>query len=131
MASANVEQMRRGYEAFNRGDFEQVVALVDPEVGARERADSPDPREFHGRTQMLEALESLKEEFDDYRMEPVEFVEGEDYLIVVVRQSGRGRLSGIPVAGDLAHLWRLRNGRAISLRAFSTKQEALEATEAG
>jgi ketosteroid isomerase-like protein len=130
MASTNVEQMRRGYEAFNRGDFEQVVAQVDPEVGARERADSPDPREFHGRTQMLEALEALKEEFDDYRMEPVEFIEEEDYLIVVIRQSGRGRLSGVPVEGDLAHLWRLRDGRAVSLRAFSTKQEALEAAEA-
>jgi ketosteroid isomerase-like protein len=130
MASANVEQLRRGYEAFNRGDFEQVIARVDPEVAARERAESPDPREFHGRTQMLEALEALKEEFDDYRMEPVEFIEEEDYLIVVIRQSGRGRLSGVPVEGDLAHLWRLRDGRAVSLRAFSTKQEALEAAEA-
>jgi uncharacterized protein len=131
MASANVEQMRRGYEAFNRGDYEQVLTLVDPDVGARERTESPDPREFHGRAQMLDALKSLREEFDDYRMEPVEFLEGDNYLIVIIRQSGRGRLSGVPVEGDLAHLWRLRDGRGVSLRAFSTKEEALEAAEAG
>jgi ketosteroid isomerase-like protein len=54
-------------------------------------------------------------------------VELGESLVVVVAIAGRGRAGGAPVETTIAQLWTLRNGRAVSLRDYPTKQEALEA----
>ncbi len=131
-ADAAIARLRRGYEAFNRGDLDAVLNDLDPGIEVRERPDSPDPRHASGREEAIAAFKSLQEDFVEYRFEPREFhVEGE-HLIVVARQSGRGRLSGVPVEGDIVHAWRVVDDDRVSgLLAFSTLDEALEAVRAG
>ncbi|MEX2196375.1 MAG: nuclear transport factor 2 family protein [Thermoleophilaceae bacterium] len=119
--------LRRGYDAFNRGDFDAVMENLDPAIEVQERADAPDPRHASGREQVIAAFRSLHEEFEDYRFEEREFrVEG-DHVIAVMRQSGRGRISGVPVEGDIVHAWRTDGRRLTGLQAFSTLDEALAA----
>jgi ketosteroid isomerase-like protein len=127
-ADTVIARVRRGYESFNRGDFEDVFEQLDPGIEVRERSDSPDPRHASGREEAMAAFRSLREEFDDYRFEPREFhVEG-DHLVVVARQSAVGRLSGVPVEGDIVHAWQVVDDDRVSgLRAFSTLEEALAA----
>src|SRR5918996_86042 len=75
-------------------------------------------------------LEAVLEDFDDYHFEPHEFhVEG-DHIVVVARQSATGRLSGVPVEGEIVHAWLIEEDRVAGLRAFSTLEEALEAIRA-
>ena len=125
-----IARLRRGYESFNRGDLEAVFDDLDPDIDIAERPDSPDPRRATGREQALAAFRSLREDFDDYRFEPREFhVEG-DHVIAVARQSATGRLSGVPVEGDIVHAWRISGDRVAGLRAFSTLEEALDAIRA-
>jgi ketosteroid isomerase-like protein len=125
-----IARLRRGYESFNRGDLEAVLEELDPEIDIEERADSPDPRRASGRDQALAAFRSLREDFDDYHFEPHEFhVEG-DHIVVVARQSATGRLSGVPVEGEIVHAWLIEDDRVAGLRAFSTLEEALEAIRA-
>ena len=125
-----IERLRRGYDAFNRGDLEAVLDELDPDIDIAERAEAPDPRTAKGREQALVAFGSLREDFDDYHFEPREFhVEGE-HVIVVARQSATGRLSGVPVEGEIVHAWHVSGDRATGLRAFSTLDEALDAIRA-
>jgi ketosteroid isomerase-like protein len=42
VATANVDALRAGYEALNRGDLSAVLALLDPEIEWHEPAPSPD-----------------------------------------------------------------------------------------
>jgi ketosteroid isomerase-like protein len=51
----------------------------------------------------------------------------DDKVVVVVSMTGRGRGSDVPVEGRFVQVWTLRDGKAVSLRDYATKAEALEA----
>ena len=86
MADADLEALRRGYEAWNRGDLSAVLALVDPDIEWRPGEDAPESGERPGRDGFQEFIESWTESFDGLRIEPVEFVEIGDDVVTVVRQ---------------------------------------------
>jgi ketosteroid isomerase-like protein len=56
-----------------------------------------------------------------------EFIDLDDYVVVVGRVRGQGRTSGVEVGDDEAWLWRFRDGHAVEYRKCGTKQRALEA----
>jgi ketosteroid isomerase-like protein len=47
--------------------------------------------------------------------------------VVVIRLSARGGESGVPVAQELAVVWRFEDGRAIEARSYTSREEALGA----
>ena len=62
-------------------------------------------------------------------MTPEEFIDaGSDQVLVFSREGGRGRGSGAEVVTQpTAHLWTIRNGKAIRLRSYWERSEALKA----
>jgi ketosteroid isomerase-like protein len=82
---------------------------------------------YSGRDAFIANLAKLEESFDELRLEPLEFLDLGDQIIVVVSLSGRGRGSEVPAQMTFVQLWSLRDGKAVSLRDFATKAEALEA----
>jgi ketosteroid isomerase-like protein len=48
MSRENVELLRLGYEAFNRGDFEGWLGALDPDVELDERYIAPDAAVYRG-----------------------------------------------------------------------------------
>jgi ketosteroid isomerase-like protein len=52
----------------------------------------------------------LLEPFEDVGVEPEEFIETKDQVMVVVHVSGRGRGSGLPIDTTFAHLLTVRGG---------------------
>jgi ketosteroid isomerase-like protein len=66
--------------------------------------------------------------FDDFRAEAVDLIEaGEDKVIVVVRISGRAKLSGVETDLTYAELWKFRDGKVAWGRQYWTRDQALEA----
>jgi ketosteroid isomerase-like protein len=63
--------------------------------------------------------------FEEFRVEPERAVERGDKLIAVVRQSGRGRSSGVEVDARLAHVWTVEDGRAVRFEAVPDPEAAL------
>jgi ketosteroid isomerase-like protein len=54
-------------------------------------------------------------------------IETSDHIVAIVRISGRGKGSGAPVAGGHdAHVWTMRNGKAIKFRWYQGTAEAFE-----
>jgi len=129
MSDTNVDRIRSGYQALCRGDFEAIRALLDPSILLWDRPEVPDARSYHGFEGMLATMRDTNESFDDFRMEPEQFFEHGDKIVVVLSMVGRGRTSGVPVEERIAHLWTLRDGRAIELRAFTDPADALEAAD--
>ena len=115
----------RGVKAAT-AEFEH---LLHPDFGIDEAADVPDAENYTGREAFIENLEKLEDAFDELRIDPVEFVDLGDHLVVVVVMSGRGRGSGAPVNMTFAQLWSIQDGKAVSLRDFQTKTEAIQAAE--
>ena len=128
MSRENVEIVRRGYEAFARGgvDFE----LLDPEIewhGPPEFSELAGP--YHGHDGVRRYMEALNEVFEDYRMVPEDFIDaGPDQVLVFSREGGSGKGSGAAVqTHPTGHLWTLRDGKAVHMRSYWERAEALEA----
>jgi ketosteroid isomerase-like protein len=123
-----VEFLRDGYEALQRGDFETFTAL------SRERLHPHfefhlvwDGRVLRGLEGTLEWLSDTRETWDDYSQEIAEIADLGDDVLVVLRLSARGGESGVPVGQELAVLWTFSDGKAVLARSFTTKEEALDA----
>lgn len=125
MAEANVEALQRGYEALNRGDLSVVLELLHPDLEWHEPEPSPDAGTHTGRDSFERFFRSWIDSFDGFTVEPEQVVERNDKLIAVVHQSGRGRASGVQVDARLAHLWTVKDGRAVRWEAVANVDDAL------
>jgi uncharacterized protein len=125
VAEANVEALQRGYEALNRGDLSVVLELLDPEIEWHEPEPSPDAGTHAGRDSFERFFRSWIDSFDGFTVEPEQVLERDEKLIAVVHQSGRGRASGVQVDARLAHVWTVKDGRAIRWEAIANVDDAL------
>jgi ketosteroid isomerase-like protein len=131
MSAENVEVVRRGYELYAAGDLDGVAALFASE------AEMPDAGGLgitgtaagirRGGEGFLKAVEEAVEAFEDYRVEPEDFIEHGDAVLVPVRISGRGRASGAELEMELVHLWFVRDGTVIRGEVHRTLEEAFAA----
>ena len=101
--------------------------LIAPDFELEEAADLPDPEAYTGREAFIANMAKLEESFEELWMEPSEIVDLGEKVIVVVSMSGRGQGSSVPVEMTFAQLWSLRGGKAVSLRDYATRAEALAA----
>jgi len=125
MTNAHVDELQRGYEALNRGDLSVVLGLLDRDIEWHEPAPSPEAGIHRGRDSFERFFRGWIESFDDFRVEPEQVVERGETLIAVVRQSGKGRASGVEVEARLAHVWTVESGRAVRWEAVADADEAL------
>jgi hypothetical protein len=131
MSEENVETVRRGYELYAAGDIEGVAALF------AEEAELPDAGGLgvagtgagmrYGPEGFIRATEEVLDAFVDYSVEPENFIDAGDAVVVPVRISGRGRVSEAPMEVRLAHLWVLRDGMVLRGGVYRSAEEALEA----
>ena len=64
MSQENVEIVRRGFEAYGRGDFAAMLKNAHPEqITYREE---PDGSTFHGREGLMQAIAEWVEDFDEF-----------------------------------------------------------------
>jgi ketosteroid isomerase-like protein len=126
MSQENVEIVRRCGEAFDAGDYEAAFEALDPDI-AYDLSHFPDGRVYRGHDGVREAFRIWMGTWEDYRQERDEIVDAGDEVIVAVRESGRGKGSGLALERRTFGVWTLRDGRAVRIRFYSTMAEALEA----
>jgi uncharacterized protein len=129
MSRENVEQLRRGYEAFARGDVEAVLELLHPDVDWQPAiAPILGVDTVRGRDAVRRFFtQDLFEGFDEFRAEPLSFEDFGDIVLVTVRYTGRGESSGIEMDQTFATIYKLRDGKTVKMHDYSTRAEALEA----
>ena len=127
MSQQNVETVRLGYEALDRGDLDGALRFCDAQVECRLPEGGISSGTLRGRDSLRALFEGYLEAFDDYRAEPERFVEVGERVLVFVRISGRGRGSGLHFEDHPAHLWTIRAGKVVRLEVFPRGEGALEA----
>ena len=130
MSEENVDLVRDAYDAFNRGDWDAALAFAVPEIEWRLHGELEldVQRTVRGREALKEFWADFFDAWDDYTMEPVDFVEAPDgRLLATVHFSARGQGSSVPV--DLTYFWlyRLRHGAIAAVDIYLGRTEALEA----
>ena len=128
MFQDDAERLRRAYQAFNEGGVEAFLERLAPELQVRDRESSPDRAETrYGKQGIKQLFESYMEAFDALRLEPQEFIDAGDQILVTVQQWVRGKGSGAEVVGNVAHVWTMRGDTPFQLQIFRDKESALKA----
>ena len=128
MSQENTERLRVGYEALARGDMGPVLALFDPDLHVEDHDRTLEgPRISRGHDGFLTMFSSANEGFEDVRYAPERFDDLGDRVLVVVRRTGRGSVSGVSVDERQFHVFDFEGERVIGLRAFLEERQALEA----
>jgi ketosteroid isomerase-like protein len=129
MSQENVEIVRRGNAAFNRGDYEGFAASCDPEIEFRDQANAADaPETLNGTQALLSLLSEWQESFDDFRAEISDYIDAGDHVVCVTRWTGRGKASDAVVDVSQVDVYELREGKIVrATLAFPDKTTALEA----
>jgi ketosteroid isomerase-like protein len=129
MATKRVDLVRRGIDYFNQHGVPDLEGL-DPALEWWTPADLPDAGVRRGYEEVRDHLSSWFRSFDEFRVDPQEFVDGHDYVIVRLILTGRPKGSDAPVQqNDLVQLWRFNAETVVEVREYRTMQEAL--TEVG
>jgi ketosteroid isomerase-like protein len=127
MSTQNVETLRRAYGALGRGDVEGILELCDSQIECQLPEGGINAGTLRGRKSLRTLLEGYLDAFDEYRAEPERYLEAGDRVVVFLRISGRGRGSDLHFEQRPAHLWTIREGKAVRLEVFPRGAGALEA----
>jgi uncharacterized protein len=126
MSQQHVDALRRGFEAFQQGDWEAVLEDVHPDVEVHEPRELPDAQVLHGHAGLRAALERGQEMFDDLRIYAEEFIDAGDQVVIWYRVIGRGKGSGAEVEMDQAGVWTFRGGTVVRVDGYFDRAQALE-----
>jgi ketosteroid isomerase-like protein len=128
MTSENVQTVRRLYDLFE--DREVEVAFSDylaPDFEISLPETYPEGgRVFRGREGFARWLAMIDDVWAEWRYESHRYREADDAVVALVRIVARSA-SGLPHEQDVAHVWRLEQGRATAVRVFHDQTEGLEA----
>jgi ketosteroid isomerase-like protein len=121
------DRLRDAYRAFNEGGgVEAILERLSGDFQVRDRETSPDRETRFGREGIRELFASYMEAFDALALEPEEFIEAGDQIVVSLQQRVRGKGSGAEVMSRVAHVWTMQDGVALRLRIFGDKAKALK-----
>lgn len=125
MSSKGVEQLRAGYDAFARQDIPAVLAVFDEQIEWVVPDSLPFGGTYHGHDGVLQFFGQLPQHWQELSVEPEEFIDAGDTIVVLVHGTGTG--AGGRLEDHEVHLWRMRDDKAISFREFSDTARALQA----
>ena len=100
------------YEAFDEGGVEAILDRVAPDFELRDRDSAPDRSTLVGGEGIRELVRLNMEVFDELELEPTEFIDRGEIVIVVLRMRVRGRSSGVAIDCETVHAWEFSEGRA-------------------
>ena len=127
MSEENVERVRQAYKLYERTqqpDYE----LLHADVAWHTAQDLPDSDTYRGHAGVAEVYSEWIDSFEDFRVEVEEMIDGGGELVVVMtRLRGRFRGSSEEVNLIEAHVWKLLDGKAVEVREYRSRDEALEA----
>ncbi len=128
MSQENLELVKRMQEAYLGSEPEQALAFFDPDV-EWDVSDRPGGKVWHGRDGVRGAMAEWAGAWKDRELEMEGYREaGEDKVLILWRERGRGKRSG--ASGELrgGNLMTVRGGRIVHGRVFMDQRAALEAT---
>jgi ketosteroid isomerase-like protein len=125
MSRKNVELVRRAAEHFQRTG-EPSWEVLDPDIEIYDH-DIPDAGAYRGPDGFRAWMAHWGEAWESFSIEPGEYLDAGDKVVQVVRLSARGKGSGVPLERLDGMVWTLRDGKAVRLDYFGSRNEALEA----
>jgi ketosteroid isomerase-like protein len=129
MSQSDIETLRARYEAVSRGDRAALCRDVHPGFTLRTPERGPNAGTYLGSEEATRFMEDFWEPFDEVIVEPQEFVERGDRIVVLLLARQRPKGSSAFVEARVAMLWTMQNGKPIRGEIYSQREKALEALD--
>jgi len=123
MSQENVERVKAGFAAHNRGDMDALVEFYDPEVVFETLLLGT----HHGNEAIRVIYEENQKTLSGYDVVPVELIDAGDKVVAVAQTVGAGAVSQVAVDDRFAFVFTFKGERCVREQAFRDKQEALAA----
>jgi ketosteroid isomerase-like protein len=127
MSQDNVDALRAVYAEWSRGNWRPKFDLYDPDMEWGWSPDFPglagvyrDPAERSQR------LHDWLSPWENWRCEAEEYIAEGDWVVVLTRYRGRGKGGGVDVDQRGAHVWKMRDGKAVRLEIFADRTKAFQ-----
>jgi ketosteroid isomerase-like protein len=127
MSQENVEIVRRLLAAAERGDVEGMLENMTDDVVVDASRRVLDPIVLEGHDGFKKFMAFLREAWANQRLEPEEFIEAGNQVVIPVRVVSTGRTSGVTIDARAAWVNTFRGDKIARLTVYQSRAEALEA----
>jgi ketosteroid isomerase-like protein len=125
VSQENAELVRSIYAVWERGG--SAIDMFDQEIEMIESSVVPGATTARGVDAVARYIASFVNYWDGVQIQPEEYIDAGDQIIVVARFVGRGKSSGVDVDRIWAYVWTIRDGKALRMEAYAERGEALRA----
>jgi ketosteroid isomerase-like protein len=129
MSEKNVNVVRAFLDASMRRDWTRLAELVDPKVELHGTVGGVEEgRVYRGLAELIREYDEVDgEAWDERRLDPEEFLDAGDQVVVLLHEFRRGRGSGVEVEIDTAAVFRVCDGRVLRIQGFLDRAAAQSA----
>jgi ketosteroid isomerase-like protein len=129
MSQKNVEIVRRGFRAFNDGDFNAMMQNFAEDIEWRLIGGFADlvGAEFRGRAGVRRFFDDLMENLGRNRSEVEAIFEAGDRVVVIVHTRGAGSASGAPATMRWGQVYTFSEGEISAVDNYYEASDALAA----
>jgi ketosteroid isomerase-like protein len=126
MSQENVEVVRQAFTAFNDRAVEELVQLSDPDCEWLPFRAQLEGMTYRGHAGVRQFVSDMDEDWEVFRIDPLEFHDRDERVMVVGRVKALGRGSGVDVDSVAGFVFELRAGRVAKIVSYSDPAAALE-----
>ena len=126
MSNENVRIVEAALDGLNRKDWDALFAAAAPDFVLDMSRGLGPGRGVYGLDQARAFTEELAAHWESVRIEPAEFIEAGDHVVVPYLVHSRGR-EGIEVLSRPTFVWTIRDGAVKRVELYQEREDALEA----
>lgn len=116
----NLQRIETIYDAFEQGDLPVVLHALDDDIEWIEAEGWPYAGHYHGSKAVVEnVFKPLGQEWDNFRIDAEEFIDGGDTIVVQGWYSGTFRATGSFMRAAFAHVWKLEDGKIVRYQQYT------------
>ena len=124
---ANVVLAKRLIAAFERWDRDAIAEIIHADAVIDVSVRAVDGGIYRGPDGAMEQYRKWIGAFDDYEWELEELIPGDDFVLVLFREGGRGKGSGVPIHHQGVVLWRFDDGNLVEFTPYVDRAEGFRA----
>jgi ketosteroid isomerase-like protein len=125
LTQGNVAIVRRAYEALSACDLDELKTITTPDFVLR-ASSATSGKVHHGPEAMAEIIQAIRDRWEEFRVEPLEFYESGNRVLALgtILTKGRNEDGFASTAGQL---WTLREAKIAAVEGFLDTESAIRA----
>lgn len=117
---ANVDVLRKLYDAFGKGDVATVLGAMDEKIDWQEPTGLPFENQVGPQAVGENIFGAVTTQLDDFSATPDEMIDGGDIVAVTGKYGGKGAANGVALDAEFVHVWRFGpDGKITGFRTYT------------